>query len=95
MVGNLDRRSRCCGTSASARRAQTSRPRSVCVAVLVSQSERCGAWASARQIDRKSEGYRAIVKVGDKATPVLAVIGAFTGACNVTIDIQCHLGILK
>lgn len=37
----------------------------------------------------------AIVKVGDKATPVLAVIGAFTGAYNVTIDVQCHLGILK
>lgn len=37
----------------------------------------------------------AIVKVGDKATPVLAIIGAFTGAYNFTIDVQCHLGILE
>jgi len=33
--------------------------------------------------------------VGDKVSPVLAIIGAFTLAYNTTIDIQCRLGILQ
>ena len=37
----------------------------------------------------------AVVKVGNKVTPVLAVIGAFSFGYNSTIYAQCLVGTLK
>ncbi len=36
-----------------------------------------------------------LVGVGDKLTPPLAVVGAFTGSYNVTIFVQCACGIIQ
>jgi hypothetical protein len=38
---------------------------------------------------------RVFVGVGDRLTPVLAVIGVFTLAYNTTIDIQCRIGAIE
>lgn len=37
--------------------------------------------------------FRQPVAIGDRVTPVAAVFGAFTGAYNATIDVQCRLGL--
>ena len=37
----------------------------------------------------------AIVKFGDRATPALAIAGAFTMAYNTAIDTQCSLGVIE
>jgi hypothetical protein len=33
--------------------------------------------------------------IGGKVTPTLAVLGAFTGAYNTTIELQCRAGVLQ
>ena len=38
--------------------------------------------------------YKYFLKFGTKATPVLAVTGAFTASYNVTTDIQCACGLI-
>ena len=36
-----------------------------------------------------------VTKVGDKVTPILAVIGVGTAAYNITTDVQCRLGLIE
>ncbi len=36
-----------------------------------------------------------LVGIGDKATPALAVTGAFTGSYNATIMVECGCGVIK
>ena len=38
---------------------------------------------------------RGALGVGDRVTPVLAVVGAFTLAYNTTIDVQCRMGVIE
>jgi hypothetical protein len=33
--------------------------------------------------------------IGGKVTPMLAVVGAFTGAYNTTIELQCRTGVIQ
>lgn len=36
-----------------------------------------------------------LIRVGDKVSPVLTVVGAFTAAYNGTIEAQCALGVIE
>jgi RHS repeat-associated protein len=53
-----------------------------------------GFRAFGRAIENPALG-RSLTKFGDKATPALAVFGAFTGAYNATIYLQCRGGLLE